>query len=177
MPRVPIRNYGNDVDWIKKKTLKPLVTSRHVSHMELAALKPRRKSRTSILDDADFHTWMAPAMSCQKTGELRLDHRRRGADPYLAGVPAFQRPCSVVERVGFGQDLAAAPKQVFTFRRQPDAATDPVEQEHTQFCFQDLDLSGSSGLAQVETRRRSGDTAGVGNGEEGAQLMEIHTYY
>jgi len=177
MPRVPIRNYGNDVDWIKKSTLEPLVTGRHVRHVELAVFKPRRKSRTSILDDADFHTWMAPAMSCQKTGELRLDHRRSGADPYLAGVPAFQRPCSVAERLGFRQDLAAAPKQVFTFRRQPDAATDPVEQEHTQFGFQDLDLSGSSGLAQVEPHRCSGDTASVGNGEEGAQLMEVHAYY
>ena len=177
MPRVPIRNNGNDVDWKKKTTLKPLVTSRHVRHMELAVLKPRRKSRTSILDNADFHTWMAPAMSCQKTGELRLDHGRSGTDPNLAGVPALQRPRSVVERVGFGHDPAPAPKQVFTFRRQPDTAADAVEQEHTQFGFQDLDLSGSRRLAQVEPRRCSGDTAGIGNGEEGAQLMEVHAYY
>jgi hypothetical protein len=145
--------------------------------VELAVLKPRRKSRTSILDNADFHTWMAPAMSCQKTGELHFDHGRRGTNSDLAGVSALQRSRSVAERVGFGHDLAPAPKQVFTFRRQPDAATDAVEQEHTQLGFQDLDLSGSSGLAQVEPRRCSGDTASVGNGEECAQLMEVHAYY
>jgi hypothetical protein len=39
-----------------------------------------------------------------------------------------------------------------------------------------LDLPGSSGLAQVEPRRCSGDATGVGNGEEGAQLMEVHAY-
>jgi hypothetical protein len=133
--------------------------------------------RTSILDDADFHIWMAPTMSCQKTGELRLDHGWSGADPDLAGVSAFQRPRTVAECVGFGNDLAAAPKQVFTFRRQSDAATDAVEQEHAQFGFQDLDLSGSGGLAQVEPRRRPGHTAGVGDGEEGAQLIEVHVYY
>src|SRR5262249_36839800 len=111
------------------------------------------------------------------TGELRFDHGRRGTDPDLAGVSALQRPRSVAERVGFGHDLAPALKQVFTFRRQPDAATDAVEQEHTQFGFQDLDLSGSSRLAQVGPRGRWGDTASVGDGEEGAQLMEVHAYY
>jgi len=176
MPRVPNRDHGNDVDRIEKTTLEPLVTSGHVRHVELAVLKPRRKSRTSILDNADFHTWMAPAMSCQKTGELRLDHGRSGTDPDLAGVPALQCPRSVAEGVGFCHDLAPAPKQVFTFRRQPDAATDTVEQEHSQFGFQDLDLSRSSGLAQVEPYRCSGDTAGIGNGEEGAQLMKVHAY-
>jgi hypothetical protein len=40
-----------------------------------------------------------------------------------------------------------------------------------------LDLSGSSGLAQVEPRRCAGDAAGVGNGEEGAQLVQVHAYY
>src|SRR5262245_41130441 len=104
MPRVPIRNDGNDVDLKKKTTLKPLATSRPVRHMDLAVLKRRRKSRTSILDNADFHTGMAPAMSCQKTGELRLDHGRSGTDPNLAGVPALERPRAVAERVGFGHD-------------------------------------------------------------------------
>jgi hypothetical protein len=127
MPRVPIRNHGNDVDRIEKTTLEPLVTSRHVRHVELAVLEPRRKSRTSILDDADFNTWMAPAMSCQKAGEQRLDHGRRGPDPDLAGVPAFQRARTFAECVGFAHDLAAAPKQVFAFRRQPDATADAVE--------------------------------------------------
>src|SRR5215470_827797 len=105
MPRMPIRNNGNDVDWKEKTTLKPLVTSRHVRHMELAVLKPRRKSRTSILDNADFHTWMAPAMCWQKTGEQRLYHGRSGTDPDLAGVSALRCPRSVAERVSFRHDL------------------------------------------------------------------------
>src|SRR5262249_39692483 len=127
-----------------------------------------------ILDNADFHTWMAPAMPCQKTGELRFDHGRSGTDPDLAGVPAFQCLRSLAERLGFGHDLAATPKQVFALRRQPDAATDAVEQEYAQFGFQDLDLPGSSGLAQVEPRRCTGDATGVGNREKGAQLIEVH---
>src|SRR5215475_1703641 len=115
------------MDRIEKATLEPLVAGRHVGHVELAVLEPRRKACTTIFDDADFDTRMAPAMSCEKTGKQRLDHGRSRADPDLAGMPAFQRARTFAECIGFGQDLASPPKQVFAFRRQSDAAADAIE--------------------------------------------------
>jgi hypothetical protein len=71
-------------------------------------------------------------------------------------------------------NAAAAPQQVFTLRRQPDAATEAVEQRHAQFGFQRANLSGKRGLAQIHSIGSAGKAAGIGNADEGAQVAKIH---
>src|SRR5262249_19723380 len=86
----------------------------------------------------------------------------------------FEQARALAERVGFRQQAAAAPQQVFTLRRQPDVATETVEQRHAQFGFQRANLSGKRRLAQIHSIGSAGEAAGIGNADEGAQVAQIH---
>jgi hypothetical protein len=72
------------------------------------------------------------------------------------------------------QQAAATPQQVFTLRRQPDAATEAVEQRHAQFGFQRVNLSGKRRLAQIHSIGSAGKAAGIGNADEGVQVAKIY---
>ena len=81
---------------------------------------------------------------------------------------------ALTERVGFRQQVTAAPEQVFTLRRELDAATDAVEQWHAQFGFQRMNLPGKRRLAQIHAIGTAGEAAGVGNADKGAQMTKVH---
>ena len=117
---------------------------------------------------------MALPVSGQKPGEHRLDHGRCRANLDDPGVPRLEGACALAQGLGVSQQLPAAPEQVFAFARQSDAAADAIEQLHPEFGLQHLHLPGSCRLAQVEACRGPGDAAGVGNGNKGAQLVQVH---
>src|SRR5262249_58257921 len=102
------------------------------------------------------------------------DHLWRGTDPKYSGLARFEQTRAFTERVVFRQQVAAAPEQVFTLRRQLDAATDAVEQWHAQFGFQRVNLSGKRRLAQIHAIGSAGKAAGIGDADEGAQVAKIH---
>jgi hypothetical protein len=88
--------------------------------------------------------------------------------------PAFEQARAFTEGVGFRQQVTAAPEQVFTLRRELDAATDAVEQWYAQFGFQRMNLPGKRRLAQIHAIGTAGETAGVGNADKGAQMTKVH---
>ena len=118
---------------------------------------------------------MALPVSRQKTGEHRLDHGRCRANLDDPGVPRLEGTCALAQGLGVSQQLTAAPEQVFAFVRQSDAAADAIEQLHTEFGLQHLHLPGGCRLAQVEAYCGPGDAAGVGNRNEGAKLVQVHS--
>src|SRR5262245_55711156 len=118
----------------------------------------------------------APVLG-QKIRQHVLDDLWRGTDPKYSGLARFEQARALAERVGFRQQAATAPQQVFTLRRQLDAATDAVEQWHAQFGFERVNLPGKRRLAEIHSIGSAGETAGIGNADEGAQVAKIHVEY
>jgi len=54
------------------------------------------------------------------------------------------------------------------------AAANAVEQPHAKLGFQRLDLARGRGLAQMQPPSGAGETAGVGDGDQGLQLPKVH---
>jgi hypothetical protein len=55
-----------------------------------------------------------------------------------------------------------------------NATADAVEQRDAQVRFQSSDLPGGCRLTQVKAGSRTRDASRIGNGNEGAQLAEVH---
>src|SRR5262249_58128755 len=99
-------------------------------------------THSAVLHEMELNRRVAAPVAGQKIRQHVLDHLWRGTDPKYSGLARFEQTRAFTERVGFRQQVAAAPEQVFTLRRQLDAATDAVEQWHAQFGFQRVNLSG-----------------------------------
>jgi hypothetical protein len=174
MQGVPIPHHRHHVNGIEQSTGEPIVTGGHIRQLDVTPLQSGNESGSTVFRDVNFNAWMALPVPRQKTGEHCLDHGRCRANPDYPGVPRFEREGSLAQGLGVGKQLTAAPEQVFAFARQSDTATDAIEQLHTEFGFQHLDLPGSRRLAQVEACRGPGDATSVGNCDEGAQLVQVH---
>ena len=48
-------------------------------------------------------------------------------------------------------------------------------QPHTQFRLERVDLSGNGGLAEVDPAGRPAQSPGIGNGDKGLQVAQVHT--
>ena len=83
----------------------------------------------------DLHAGVAPPVPGQEMREQILDHLRRCADPEYSCLSGLERARALSERFGVRQQVTAAPQQVFPLRCELHAATDPVEQRHSQFSF------------------------------------------
>jgi hypothetical protein len=129
---------------------------------------------TAVFDEVHLDAGMAAPILRQEAGEEILDHLRRCADPKDPGLSSLERPRALAERVRFSQQAAAAAQQIFAFRCQLHAATDPVEQRHAELGFERLYLPRQRRLAQVQAGSRAGDAAGVDNGRERAQVLKVH---
>ena len=87
-----------------------------------------------------FDAGVAAPVVREEIREQILDHLRGRANPEYSGLAGLERASALAERVGFRQQAAAAPEQIFAFRCQLDAPPDAVEQRHTQLAFQRVDL-------------------------------------
>jgi len=61
-----------------------------------------------------------------------LDCHRRRSEPKDAGLPAFEGPRPGVERIGFHEQAAALPKQIFALRGEAKTPADAVEEPYTE---------------------------------------------
>ena len=109
--------------------------------MSVAALEVYEQTSAAVLDEVDFHAGVAAPVADQEARQQVLDHLRRRADAKDPGLAGLERARPLAERVGFRQQAAAAPEQIFALRGQPNAATDPVEQRHAQLTLQGADLA------------------------------------
>ncbi len=151
-----------------------VVASRHVGDLHLAPLQPRNEASAPVLHHPHVHLRMSPPVPGEEARQHQLDHRRRGADRNRSGVAGPQRAGPFAELLRLGQQPPAAPQQVLPLGRQPDAAADAVEERHAELRLQHLNLPGGRRLAQVEARGRLGDASGIGDGNEGAQPLQVH---
>ena len=151
-----------------------VVACRHDRHVNLATLQASRQARAAVLDQMHLDAGMPSLVLRQEIDKQALDRLRRGADPEHSCLPGLERARPLAEQLDFGQQAPAAPKQVFALRRELNAATDPIEQRHSQLGFQRVDLPRERRLTQVQAGGRTRKAAGVGDGGEGAQMPEVH---
>ena len=72
------------------------------------------------------------------------------------------------------QELAAAPEQVFAFRCELYPSADAVEQWDAQFDLQCMDLPRGGRLTQIQAPGCPVNSAGIHDGDEGAQVTQVH---
>jgi hypothetical protein len=77
------------------------------------------------------------------------------------------------KEIGFLQQTAPAVHYVLALRGELKAAANAVEQQHAKLGFQRLDLARGRGLAQMQPPSGAGETAGVGDGDQGLQ-SKVH---
>jgi hypothetical protein len=142
--------------------------------MNIATFEAGGQTNATVLHEMDLNRRVPAPVLGQKIRQRVLDDLWRGTDPKYSGLARFEQARAFTERVGFRQQVTAAPEQVFTLRRELDAATDAVEQWHAQFGFQRMNLPGKRRLAQIHAIGTAGETAGVGNADKGAQVTKVH---
>ena len=67
------------------------------------------------------------------------------------------------------------PEQVLACGRQLNAAPDHIEQPHTQFSLELMELSGNGGLAEVDPVSRPTQSPRIGDGHKGLQMTQVHS--
>jgi hypothetical protein len=151
-----------------------LIGHRHERQENLAALESGPQIGASILQQLNFDAGMPPSKTAQKICERILDHLRRSADPQDSSLTFLQRTRSLSEHGGIRQELAAAPEQVFAFRRELDPSPDAVEQRNAQLGLQCMDLSRGGRLTQIEAPGCPVNSTGIHDGDEGTQVAQVH---
>ena len=135
---------GKHVHGIKQTSRKVRADGRRHRQMSVAALEVGEQTSAAILDEVDVHAGVATPVMDQEACQQILDHLRRRSDAKYPGLAGLERAGPLAERVGFRQQAAAAPKQVFALRCQPDAPAYPVEQRHAQLGLQPVNLPRDS---------------------------------
>jgi hypothetical protein len=128
-----------------------------------------------VFDKLHLDTGMAMPERFKEWRECILYDLRRGSDPKYSRFTFLEHARVLGERIGLGQQTSAAPKELLAFRRQSDATSDAIKEQHLQFILKRLNLPRGGWLGNVQSRRRLGHAAGVDDCHEGAQMTEVHS--
>jgi hypothetical protein len=110
----------------------------------------------------------------QEIGEDAVDRLRRRRHPQDAAVAAPQQLRPLAERADRAKHGAAIVEQLLALAGQHQPAADPVEQLDAKLLLEIADLAGKGGLRNAQVQGRLRDGALLGNGDERAQVPEIH---
>jgi hypothetical protein len=111
-----------------------------------------------------------------------MEHRRQQVDDHAGGAAADAHPAgqSLVLAphrfdgvVGVAQQAPATLHQHGAGRRGHDAPCATHDQRCAQARFQLADMQAHGGLRQMERLRGGGEGAEVGDGDQGAELVEV----
>jgi hypothetical protein len=169
-----LRQYREDMHGIKEAAVKPFIPPRHDGHVHVAFPKPVWQACTAVFDETHLDTWMASTVGPQEARKQVFNRLRGGAEPEHSSVPLFQCPGALAQRVGFREHKAALAQQIFALRRQPDCAPASIEKQHAKLGFEAVNLPRGRRLAQVQAAERAHETAGIRDGDESAQLAQVH---
>ena len=109
--------------------------------MYLAAFEHGQRVETNRLDQFQPHVWISFRVSTQERRKYRFKLEGRGRHPQLPGISASKDPHPLAKGVGVAQQAAAIHEQLFTLRRQDDAATDAIKKLEFEFLLQLADLA------------------------------------
>jgi hypothetical protein len=105
-----------------------------------------------------------------------LDGLRRGPHAEHTRLSALERARSLAQRLGVRQQATAALEQILPLGRELNAAPPAIEQRNVQAGLEGLDLPRKRGLADIQPGGGPGEGAGVGDGDERAQVSEVHRH-
>ena len=166
-------HHRHDVHRVEQPRLKPIVTRLYMRKVHLASFQPPGEVRTTIFDEMNIHAWIAAVKTSDEVCEPFDDMRCR-ANPQRSRLPAPERARSLSERLGVGQQAAAAHQQVLALRRELNPPADAIEQADAQLCFQCLDLPRRGRLREIEPRCGAREPANFRDGNEGPQVAKVH---
>jgi hypothetical protein len=99
---------------------------------------------------------------------------RRGAHPEDTGLSTFERPRPLSDGVGIRQQTTGSPQQVVTLGGDLNAPPDAIEEPDVQLVLEGTDLTRQGRLTQIQSDGGPGEAAGVDDGDEGAQVSQVH---
>ena len=97
-------------------------------------------------------------------------------DPDLAGLAPGRAPDLVARVVELREDRAGLLQEEAPRLREPDAPPVPFEQRRAQLVLDRLDLLAERRLAHVQAARGPAEVELLGDGDEVAQLADVHAY-
>ena len=168
------RDHCHDVDGIEELAAHAGAAGRHNRQVDVAVVKLSVLICAAAFKQADFDARMTPQIAHQEWGKKILDHLWGGADAQRSHLPAFKSTRPLADQVGIRQQAATAPEQVLSRRCQPDAPADAIEELQVQFVLQRADLPRRRRLRQVQPLGGAREPAVVDDGNESAQVAELH---
>lgn len=124
--------------------------------------------------DIQRHLRMRPGEGAQQRRQaMQADVVAGGQDQPAADLAGevVQRPAGVVEHV---EQLVGARQQGAAGLGEVDLAADPVEQPGIELLFEGGDALAHRRLGQVQALAGFGEAAGLGNGDEGVEAVQVH---
>ena len=144
---------------------------RHQSQIEIAALDMLDQPRRRLADDGQFDTRIGAREASHDFWQetIGIVVRRADADgafepPVVEGGQRFPVEIEKPSRIG---------EQLVAFLRQPVGATVLLEQRLADPLLQPAHLHGYCRLGPMHLFGRAREAAGIGNRDEGLQLIEI----
>src|SRR5207302_1226289 len=130
--------------------------------------------RPTALHEVNVDTGMPLPEARDERREHHLDVLRTCTDAQRSGLAGLERFGPIPQGIGVLEQAARAPDDVFAIRRELKLSAGPVEQAHAQVHLERANLPRGGRLAQVEASSRARETAGIRNGDERAELAEVH---
>ncbi|MCY1180982.1 hypothetical protein D9M73_214620 [compost metagenome] len=142
--------------------------------IDLAADQQMLDVRALILHHADFHVGVGALETGEQIRQVITGHQAGHADDQLPGNLVGALLQAALGVFHGGQDQVCLAQELMALMGQGHALGMAVEQAHADFLFQLLDGQGQGRLRDEHRLRGSGDRAGLGDGDEVADLAEGH---
>jgi hypothetical protein len=142
--------------------------------VNLSPFQHRRLLGTKRLGQLHVHARKELGIPGQERRQDALDRLRRGRDLQHAAVSAPKQLDPFAERADVTQQATAISKQLRADGGQDQPAAYPIKQPETELLLELANLARKRGLADAQAQRRPGDRAQLGDGDEGAQALEVH---
>lgn len=172
---MPPGQRGQDSKRKQQATLEVIVavTNRH-GQVCLATLDAGERAHTPLLEETDVHLFSRLQISGQERSQHALDHLGRAGDAQAPDVAASHGVGVVDEPVDIGEQGTAAEEQTLTRAGHPSPAAHTLHEGHAQLLLEVANLAPQRRLRDPHLRGGSGEGAGVGDGNEGAEVTELH---
>jgi hypothetical protein len=140
----------------------------------ISICKSTSQPNTAVLYELNLDSRMAPPITAYERGEGVLDCHRGSADCQYAALAFPQRRGALGQRIGFSQQGPAPKQQIGARGRKLNPAPDAVEERYPELVLQSVYATRYRWLGKVQPSCCPMHPAGIGDGDKGAQIPEVH---
>lgn len=142
--------------------------------VNLATLDETGRADATLFDEMDVNARPRSQVPCQERCQHALDDLRRGSDAKAPDLTTAHHTRPLGELVDAIEDLAAPTHEAFSLARQMNPTTGALEEPHTQFHLEVVNLPPQRGLGDPQATGGSGESARLRDRDEVPEVTELH---